>query len=95
MPSTALLQLWLGDGTGEVSIFLTLLVVVCCCNNDNPAELIFESVDGLRGDHAVEACRFVAEGVQHVIGPIAFGGCYFRTLPLSLLSAHFGCEKAC
>ncbi len=87
--------LWLGDGTGKVSIFLTLLVVVCFCNREDPAELNFESVNGVRGDHTVEACQFVAEGDQHVVGRIAFGGCHFCTLPLPLLSAHFGCEKAC
>ena len=69
--------LWLGDGAGKVSIFLTLLIVVCFCNREDPAKLIFESVNGLRGDHAVEACQFVSEGDQRVVGCIAFGGCHF------------------
>ncbi len=54
--------LWLGDGAGKVSIFLTLLVVVHFCNHEDPAKLIFESVNGLQDDHAIEACQFVAEG---------------------------------
>ncbi len=74
--------IWLGDGTGKMSIFLTLLIAVCFCNREDPAELIFESVDGLRGDHAVEACQFVTEGDQHVIGRIAFGGCHFLSASL-------------
>jgi hypothetical protein len=86
--------LWLGDGAGKVSIFLTLLVVVCFCDHEDPAKPIFESVDGLRGDHAIEASQFVAEGEQCVVGHIAFGGCHFCNLPIPLLSACFGCEKA-
>jgi hypothetical protein len=68
--------LWLGDGAGEVSIFWTLLIVVCFCNREDPAKLIFESVDGLGGDHAIEVCQFVMEGDQHVIGCI-----FFRRMP--------------
>ncbi len=60
--------LWLGDDAGKVCIFLTLLVLVCFCNSKYPAELIFESVNGLPGDHAVEACQFVAKGNQPVVG---------------------------
>jgi hypothetical protein len=73
--------LWLGDGADEVSIFLTLLIVECFCNREDPAELIFESVDSLRVDHAIEACQFVAEGDQ-LIGCITFGGCHFCTASL-------------
>jgi hypothetical protein len=58
-------------------------------------KLIFESVNGLWGDHAIEACQFVAGGDQHVVVHIAFGGCHFCTLPIPLLSVCFGCEKAC
>ena len=54
--------LWLGDGAGKVSIFLTLLVVVCFCNREDPTELIFKSVDSLRGDRAIEAFQFFGEG---------------------------------
>ncbi len=74
---------------------LTLLVVVRFCNCEYSAKLIFKSVDGLWGDHAIEACRFVAEGDQRVVGCIAFGGCRFCTLLVPLLLACFGCEKAC
>ncbi len=65
---------WLGDGVGKMSIFLTLLVVVCLCDCEDPAKLIFKSVNSLQGDHAIEACQFVAEGDQRVKGRIAFGG---------------------
>jgi hypothetical protein len=74
--------LWLGDGAGKVSIFLTLLVLMCFCNHEDPAKLMFKSVDGLRGDHAVEACQFVVEGDQHVRGCIAFGECHCLTASL-------------
>ncbi len=74
--------LWLRVGTGKVSTFLTLLVVVCFCNCEDFAELIFDSVNGLWGDHAVEACQFVAEGGQRVAGCISFGGCHFCTASL-------------
>jgi hypothetical protein len=87
--------LWLGDGAGAVSIFLTLLVVVSFCDCEDPAELIFESDDGLQGDHASEACQFVVEGDQRVVRCIAFGGCNFCTLPIPLVLACFGCKKAC
>ncbi len=87
--------LWLGDGAGKVSIFLTLLIVVHFSDREDHAKLIFESVDGLRSDHALEACQFVAEGDQRDVGCIAFGGCHFCTLPIPLLWVCFGCEKAC
>ncbi len=74
--------LWLGDGTGKVSIFLTLLVVVCFCDREDPIKLIFKSVDGLRGDRTIEASKLVAEGDQRVVGRIAFGGCHFLTASL-------------
>ncbi len=77
------------------SIFFTLLVVVCFCNREDPAKLIFESVNGLRDDRAVKACQFVAEGDLCVVECIAFGGCRFCTLPIPLLLECFGCEKAC
>ncbi len=79
--------LWLGDGAGKVSIFLTLLVIVCFCNREDPAKLIFKSVDGLRSDHTIKACQFVAEGDQHVVGHIGFGGYLF--CPTSLVVRAF------
>jgi hypothetical protein len=77
--------LLLRDGAGKVSlsICLALLIVVCFCDREDPAKLIFESADGLRGDHAIEACQFVTEGDQHVVGLIVFGGCHF--CPASLV----------
>jgi hypothetical protein len=54
----------------------------------------FEYVDCLQDDHAVEASQFVVEGDQCVGGRIIFGGCHFHTLPVTLLSACVGCEKA-
>jgi hypothetical protein len=78
-----------------VSILLTLLVVVCFCDHEDPTELIFESVDSLWGDHTVEACQFVAEGDQRVVGCIdalCLEDAIFVLLPLLL--EHFGCEKA-
>ncbi len=85
----------LGDGAGEVTMFLPLLIVVHFCNHEYSAKLIFESVDGLWGDHAVEACQFVAKRNQHVVGLIAFEGCHFCTLLVPLLLECYDCEKAC
>jgi hypothetical protein len=44
-----------------MAVFLTLVVVVGLRHSEDTAELIFELVDGLRRDHAVEACQFVVE----------------------------------
>ncbi len=63
--------LWLGDGIGKVSMFLTLLIVVHFCNREDPAKLvIFESVNGLQGDCTIEACQFIMEGDQRVVGSL-------------------------
>ncbi len=83
--------LWLGDGAGKVSILLTLLIVVYFCNCEDPTKLIFESVDGLRGDHTIKACQFVAEGDQHVIGCITSGGCHFLTASF-VVGAFWSCK---
>ena len=56
-----------------MTVLLALDVVVGFCNREDPAELIFELVDGLWSDHAVEACQFVSEGDQRVVRSIAFG----------------------
>ncbi len=50
-----------GDRAGQVAVFLTLVVVVGLRHSEDSAELIFELVDCLRCDHAIEACQFVAE----------------------------------
>ncbi len=65
--------------------------MVCFYNREDPAKLIFESINGLRGDHAVEACQFVMEGDQCVVGRIAFGGCRFLTA--SLVVGMFWLQK--
>jgi hypothetical protein len=36
------------------------------CDREYPTELIFELVDGLWSDQAIEACQFVSEGDQQV-----------------------------
>ncbi len=55
------------------------------CDREYSAELIFELVDGLWSDHAVEACQFVLEGDQRVVCPIAFGRHHARVLSLFLI----------
>jgi hypothetical protein len=60
-----------------VFIFLPLLVVVCFCDREDLAELIFKSVNSLRGDQVAEACQFAVERDQRVIGCIVSGGCHF------------------
>ncbi len=54
----------LGNCTGKVSVLLALFVMVGFCDREYSAQLIFELVDGLRGDHAVDACQLVVEGEQ-------------------------------
>jgi len=53
-----------------------LFIMVGFCDSENPAELIFELVDGLWSDHAIDAWQFVLEGDQHVVRSIAFGRCH-------------------
>jgi hypothetical protein len=47
-----------------------LYVVVGFCDREYSAELIFELVDGLWSDHAVQPCQFVSEGDQRVVRPL-------------------------
>ena len=51
----------IAKSAGQMAVFLTLVVVVGLRHSEDTAELIFELVNGLRRDHAVEACQFVAE----------------------------------
>jgi hypothetical protein len=54
------------------------------------SELIFELVDGFWRDHAIDACQFVSEGDQRVIGRTAFGCCHDGVLLLFTVGEHYG-----
>ncbi len=54
------------------------------CDREYPTEPIFEHVNGLWSDHAVEACQFVLEGDQRVVRSIAFGRRHVCVLSLFL-----------
>ena len=56
--------------------FLALIVLVGFCDREYSAEPVFQLVNGLWSDHAIEACQFVSEGDQRVVCPIAFGRCH-------------------
>ena len=57
----------LGDRTRQMAVLLSLIVVMGLRYSEYSAELVFELVDGLRRDHAVEACQFVAEGDECIV----------------------------
>ena len=57
----------LGDRTRQMAVLLSLFVVVGLRHGEYSAELVFELVDGLRRDHAVEACQFVVEGDECIV----------------------------
>ncbi len=59
-----------------MTILLALYIVVGFCDREYSTKLIFELVDGLWSDHAVEPCQFVSEGDQRVVRPIVFGRCH-------------------
>ena len=46
---------------------LRSLVVVGLRRGEYSAKLVFELVNGLRCDHAIEACQFVAEGDECIV----------------------------
>ena len=50
-----------------MALLLSLFIVVGLCHGEYSAELFFELVDGLRRDHAVEACQLVAEGDECIV----------------------------
>jgi hypothetical protein len=50
-----------------MAVLLSLFVVVGLRHGEYPSELVFELVDGLRRDHAVEVCQFVAEGDECMV----------------------------
>jgi hypothetical protein len=80
IPSVSLYEKYGVLRASKVAVHLALFIVVGFCDREYPAELIFELVDGLWSDHAVEACQFVSEGDQRVVRPIAFGRCHARIL---------------
>ena len=57
----------LGDRTRQMALLLSLFVVVGLRHSEYSAKLIFELVDGLRRDHSIEACQFVAEGDECIV----------------------------
>ena len=57
----------LGDRTGQMAVLLSLIVVMGLRHGEYTAELVFELVDSLRRDHAVEACQLVAEGDEGIV----------------------------
>ena len=44
-----------------------LIVVMGLRHSEYSAELVFELVDNLRRDHAVEACQLIAEGDECIV----------------------------
>jgi hypothetical protein len=52
----------LGDRNLQMAVLLSLIVVMGLRHSEYSAKLVFELVDGLRHDHAVEVCQLVAEG---------------------------------
>jgi hypothetical protein len=57
----------LGDRTRQMAVLLSLFVVAGLRHGEYSAELVFELVDGLRHDHAVELCQLVAEGDECIV----------------------------
>ena len=57
----------LGDRTRQMAILLSLFVVMGLRHGEYSAELVFELVDGLRRDHAVEGCQLVVEGDECIV----------------------------
>ncbi len=56
-----------GDCTCQMAILLSLSVVMGLRHGEDSAKLVLEFVDGLRGDHAVEASQFVPKLDEHII----------------------------
>ncbi len=59
--------LTLGDRTRQMAVLLSLIVVMGLCYSEYSAELVFELVDGLRRDQAVEAWQLVVEGDECMV----------------------------
>ncbi len=77
------------DCAGEVAVLLALGVVVGFCDREYSTELVFELVDGLWSDHAVDACQFVSEGDQRVVHRTAFGRCHDGVLILFMVGENY------
>ena len=80
--------LLLGNRTGKVSVLLAMFIMVGFCDRDYSAQVIFELVNGLWGDQAVEACQLVAEGDQRAVRCITFGCCHSCVLLLFLVGEN-------
>ena len=51
-----------GDCTCQMAVLMSLFVVMGFRHSEYTAEFVFELVNGLRHDHAVQASQLVAEG---------------------------------
>ncbi len=61
------LVLALGDCTRQMAVLLSLFIVMGLHHGEYSAKLVFELVDGLRRDPAVEACQLVTEGDECIV----------------------------
>ena len=50
-----------------MAVLLSLIVVMGLRYSEYSTKLIFELVDGLWRDHAIEACQLVAEGDECIV----------------------------
>ena len=55
------------DDEPVLAVLLSLFAVMGLRHGEYSTELVFELVDGLRRDHAVEACQLVMEGDECII----------------------------
>ncbi len=56
-----------GNCICQMAVLLSLSVVMDLCHSKDSAELVLEFVNGLRGDHAVEASQFVPTLGEHIV----------------------------
>ncbi len=56
-----------GDRTCQMAVLLSLSVVMGLRHGEDSAKLDLESVDSLRGDHAIEASQFVPKLDEHIV----------------------------
>jgi hypothetical protein len=66
-----------GDCTCQMAVLLSLSVVMVLCHGEDSAELVLKFVDGLRGDHTVEASQFVPKLDERIV---RFARCLRRHL---------------
>jgi hypothetical protein len=50
-----------------MAVLLSLTLVMGLRHSDYSAKLVFKLVDGLRRDHAVEACQLITEGDECIV----------------------------